>query len=114
MPLTYHWEGDYQYPDLEPEEPPTRQITKYGSLRRTFLKESRPEEYYERFLDGTLQEHLADIEEMAIERMDRIVEGMLKLDPGPDQMQDQLGWVRHRNNLESRAEEIVLHEIVFN
>ena len=113
MPLTYHWEGNIQYPDLWPEEPP-RHLTKYGILRRTFLKESRPAEYMERYMDGTLQEHLADIEERAIERMDIIIEGMLKLDPGPDQMQDQLGWVRHRNNLESRAEEIVLHEIVFN
>ena len=35
LELTYHWEGDYLIPDLEPPEAP--QIGKYGTMRHNYL-----------------------------------------------------------------------------
>ena len=36
LELTYHWEGDYLIPDLEPPEAP--RIGKYGTMRHKYLR----------------------------------------------------------------------------
>ena len=37
LELTYHWEGDYLIPDLEPPEAP--RIGKYGTMRHNYLRD---------------------------------------------------------------------------
>ena len=40
--LTYIQSGDYWIPDLKLESTEQRPLTKYGRMRRTFLREHRP------------------------------------------------------------------------
>ena len=48
MELTYTKVGDYYIPDLVLDEPePVRTIGKYGSLRRSYLKQHRRSFYQE-------------------------------------------------------------------
>lgn len=61
MELTYHQEGDYLIPDLTPGDEKQYSIGKYGSLRRTFLKDHRPILYNSLCLSGKLLPHLADV-----------------------------------------------------
>ena len=42
MELTYHRKGDYLFPNMVIETENAPQIGKYGMLRRTYLKENRP------------------------------------------------------------------------
>ena len=112
MELTYHWEGDYQIPDLaigEKQEP----IGKYGMLRKTFLKESRTGLYQGMMLSGKLNGHLAEIEKAATERMEILVERLLEKYPAPDKGKDQMAWVAYINSLRAMAEESVLQELVY-
>jgi hypothetical protein len=111
--LTYHQEGDILYPDLAPEKLPSRPIRKFGELRRLYLRDYRPALYLELLADEALLEHLADVEEQAQVLLDTVMEQMLKGDPGPDKKSDQMGWVGHHNNIQARAEESVLKEIVY-
>ena len=64
MELTYTKVGDYYIPDLVLDEPePVRTIGKYGSLRRSYLKQHRRSFYQELVTSGKLQDHLIDIED---------------------------------------------------
>ena len=61
---TYTKVGDYYIPDLVLDEPePVRTIGKYGSLRRSYLKQHRRSFYQELVTSGKLQDHLIDIED---------------------------------------------------
>ena len=112
--ITYHQEGDYLYPNIAPMPKETRPIRKYGALRRDYLKEEKPDQYAILIANGTLQYHLADIQEQADEMIERLMEEMLKKDPGPDKATNQLGWVGHRNATRAQAEEIVYQELIYN
>ena len=113
MEITYTQRGDYLFPDLtlEPEEPVT--IGKYGQLRRTHLKNRHPGFYWALFLEGKLNQHLLEVDQIAQKRVDRIVEQLLKTNPAPKKEDDPLGWAAHRNMLIAMAEESVLRELVY-
>ena len=65
---TYTRQGDYCLPNicLPPEE--ERPIGIYGQRRRAYLKEHHRVLYYNLLTTGTLDGHLADIEEQAQEQ----------------------------------------------
>ena len=84
-------------------------------MRRSYLKEHCPVFYSTLILDGTLFKHLAEIDQACNERMDIITSAMAKQEGVTEALKaaDQMGWVRRRNSIHSRAEEIVLHELVY-
>ena len=64
MDLDYLKCGDYLVPALKLPEKEYR-ICKYGLLRKRFLKEHRKGVYSAMLLDGTLYEHLQEVDEFA-------------------------------------------------
>ncbi len=84
-------------------------------MRRTYLKEHRKVLYTNLVTDGTLFEHLAEIDQSCNNRMEIIVSAMAKQEGVTEALKaaDQMGWVRHMNSIRSRAEEIVLTELVY-
>ena len=70
---TYTRQGDYCLPDvcLPPEE--ERPIGIYGQRRRTFLREHHRVLYYNLLTAGTLDGHLADLNEQAEAMFSRLV-----------------------------------------
>ncbi|MFQ9879082.1 MAG: TnpV protein [Ruminococcus sp.] len=75
MELTYHRKGDYLFPNLIIKEE-TVAIGKYGMLRKTFLKEHRKNWYQSMMLTGKLENHLAQTEKAAQERMEVLMKGV--------------------------------------
>ena len=112
MKLTYTRKGDYLYPNLTISTETQQPIGKYGLLRKSFLKEHKPDLYQSMLLTGKLDVHLADIDRDAQRRLERIVELMLKSNPAPSK-ENQLGWVAHINGVTAAAEEIILSELVY-
>ena len=112
---TYRKEGDYLIPNLLPPEAPEHQIGKYGWLCRTYLKEYRPIVYNTMLLDGTLWQYLADVDRTCNERMELIVGQMALRESVTESLKAESGleWVRRMNSIRSRAEEIVLREVVY-
>ena len=112
---TYRKEGDYFIPNLELPPASDYQLGKYGRMRRSYLKEHRPILYTNLLTSGTLHRHLAEIDQACNERMAIIVSDMARQEGVTEALKaaDQMEWVRRTNNIRSRAEEIVLTELVY-
>ena len=80
--IDYVLVGDYYIPQLElPTE--NRPIGRWGRLRKTYLRDHRPVLYNQLILSGELQTHLADVNEQAEERLERIIDQMTQVNtPG--------------------------------
>ena len=107
--------GDYLLPNLVLDETERRHIGKYGRLRKRYLKEHRRALYTNLLLTGKLDQHLTEIDEACEERMELLSQQMAKREGVTEALKasDQMGWVTRMNNIRNRAEEIVLHELVY-
>ncbi|MCD8367491.1 MAG: TnpV protein [Clostridiales bacterium] len=112
---TYTQVGDYFIPDLVLPDTKEYHIGKYGRMRRRFLKEQRPIVYTNMVLEGTLFEHLAEIDESCNSRMEIICKAMAEREGVTEALKaaDQLEWVRRMNSIRDRAEESILRELVY-
>ena len=112
---TYRQESDYLIPNLLPPEGSDTPLGKYGRLRRTFLKEHHNGIYTAMLMDGSLWNHLHEIDQSCKERLDRIVTQMAEQENVTETLKaaDQMEWVRRMNSIHNRAEEIVLADIVY-
>lgn len=112
---TYRQESDYLIPNLLPPEGSDTPLGKYGRLRRTFLKEYHNGIYTAMLMDGSLWDHLHEIDQSCKERLDRIVTQMAEQENVTETLKaaDQMKWVRRMNSIHNRAEEIVLADIVY-
>jgi hypothetical protein len=113
--LDYILVGDYYIPALEADEEPEGTITRFGRMREKFLKEHHHGIYSAFLMEGTLKQHLLDIQEQAEQRMDLLIEQMAKAEGVNEQLKadDQMAWVGLMNNIKFRAEEIVRDEIIY-
>ena len=107
--------GDYLLPNLVLDETERRHIGKYGRLRKRYLKEHRPVFYTNLLVTGKLFQHLAEIEHVCEERMDLLTRQMAKREDVTEALKtdDQMEWVRRMNSIRNRAEEVVLHDLVY-
>ncbi len=104
--IDYVLVGDYYIPMLTlPEE--NRPIGRWGRMRRDYLKENRPGYYSSLLLTGKLWTYLADLDEHAQERLDRIMEQMKVAEGVTEKLKadDQLKWIQRMNSICNRAEE---------
>ena len=113
--LTYTRCGDYYIPDLKLSEQPEAPIGKYGRMRQRYLKEHRPGLYSSLILSEKLYPHLLEIDWAARERMDAMLPRMMEAVGVTEELKarDQLAWVGGMNSIRSRAEEIILSEMIF-
>ena len=102
-------EGKYKYTYVDPKS------SKYGMMRKTYLKEHRPAMYSLYMLEDRLTEHLNTVDDEAQERMDILVSQMMEKQGITEELKarDQMEWVRAVNNIRNAAEEIVLKELVY-
>jgi hypothetical protein len=112
---TYTRVGDMLLPDLTLEETESKPIGKYGRMRKRYLKEHRPAIYSAMLLNGELYGHLSEIDQACEERMKLLARQMAKQEGMTEALKaaDQMEWVRRMNSIRSRAEEIVLNELVY-
>ena len=115
MELTYHWEGDVLIPDLELEDGSNYQIGKYGRMRQRYLFENHHAMYTHLVLTEKLWKHLEEVDMEYNDMMDMLTVRMAEREGVTEHLKsvDQLGWVRKINNIRSRAEEVVLHDLIY-
>ena len=112
---TYRQVGDYFSPDRVSQDDSNYQIGKYGRMHRSYLKEHRKILYNNYVLEGTLFKHLTEIDKACSEHMEILVSAMAKQECVTEALKaaDQIEWVCRMNSIRNRAEEIVLHELVY-
>lgn len=111
--LSFHHSGDYFLPDLAAPETP--RIGKFGTLRHEYLRTWHRGIFDGMLLKGTLNAHLEEIDRQANEMLERLTRQMATQEGVTEQLKaaDQMEWVRHMNSINSRAEEIVIHDLIF-
>ena len=112
--LGYLQTGDYFIPDLKlPQE--NRSIGKYGRMHRDYLQENNPIRFNDLVLEGKLWTYLADLNEQAQNRLQLIIRQMQEEESVNDELKEnnQMTWIQAMNSIHNRAEEIVLHELVY-
>ena len=113
MDINYIRSGNYYIPDLTlPEEP--RPMGKWGRMHREYLKEHKPIQYNCLLLSGELWTYLADLNEQAQDRLERMIDRMKAVEGITEALKasDPMVWVQSMNNIRARAEEIILQELI--
>ena len=114
MNIHYIRMGDYYIPDLTlPEE--IRPIGKWGRMHRDYLREHKPIQYNCLLLSGELWTYLADLNEQAQNRLERMIDRMKAVEGITEALKasDPMVWVQSMNNIRARAEEIILQELIY-
>ena len=112
---TYTRQGDYEYPDLKIPPEKEIEIGVWGQRYRRYLKQCHRIWYYNLLTAGTLNEHLADIDQQA-ERMFRSLVSTLSEQKNVTEKlkaNRPMEWVQKMNSIRNRAVEIVNSELIF-
>ena len=87
----------------------------HGRMHREYLREIHPARLNTLTLTGELWTYLADLNEQAQERLDTIMEQMKAAEGVTEELKrtSQMEWVQRCNTIHNRAEEIILHEMIY-
>ena len=113
--IEYHLEGDYYIPNLVVPKQGKLILNKYGRMRLKYLKEHKKVEYTIMLIDGTLNTHLKEIQEMADNRVQQIISDLKSKSDLTEDMKntDVLYWIGTMNAIKVQAEEIVFSELIY-
>ena len=114
--LWYELKGDYYYPMIALPKQEKIILGKYGRARLNYIKKYKKGLYTELMITGTLTKHLAEINKMANQRVNEIINELAKNENIPihyDGKMEQLEWVSLMNNYKHCAEEIIYYELIY-
>ena len=110
--LWYERDGDYYIPCLRL---PEINIGIWGERYLTYIREHKKLLHTKLFLNGTLYDHLAEINQQAEDMFSELVNQMKTNEGITEQLkaQNQMEWVRRMNNIRHRANEIIYNELIY-
>lgn len=113
--IEYHLEGDYYIPNLTIPKQEKITLNKYGRMRLKYLKENKKADYTIMLMNGTLNTHLKELQEMADNRVQQIISELKTKSDLTEDMKntDMLYWVGTMNSIKAQAEEIVFSELIY-
>ncbi len=112
---TYREENGYLIPNLTLPSEEEKPIGIWGQRHKRYLKEHRKATYTTLLTSGKLNTYLADINEQAQERFERLVKQLKQAQGITEQLKadNALEWIGRLNNIQTCAMEIVNKEIVY-
>ena len=112
IPYTLH--GEVYLPDLKLSSD-NRPIGHYGRLYLDYLKEQHPIRYNSLLLSNHFPACVADLNEDAYNLLHTIIRQLAQAEGVTEDLkqQDPMAWVGAMNNIRVRAEEIVLHDLIY-
>ena len=113
--LDYTFVNDHYLPNLTAAAPAEHPTGRWGRLHKKYLKEQHPIRYNQLLLSGELGGYLAKLDKQAEEQLALTVQQMQESEGVTEALKaaNQLEWVRRMNSIRSRAEEVVLSELVY-
>ena len=113
--ITYTEVNGYFISDLALPEQPEGDIGKYGRARLAFLRKHKSVLHMHMMTQGTLWEHLLEIQQTATERMELLTVQMMAAQGVTEDLKsyDQMHWVGKVNNIRACADEIIRNELIY-
>ena len=112
---TYTRQGDYEFPDLKVPPEKEIEIGVWGQRYRRYLKQHHRIRYYNLLTAGTLNGHLAEVDQQA-ERMFQLLVSVLSKQENVTErlkVNRPMEWVQKTNSIRNRAVEIVNNEWIY-
>ena len=111
--LRYELQDDY-YVLAGDDEAGCIPVGLWGRRYLRWLKENRRVTYTSLLTSGKLQEYLQQIDSQANEQYEMLIWQMASAEALSEQLKadDQMEWVRRMNSIRSRAEEIILKDLL--
>lgn len=112
--LWYVRNVDYYLPCLT--LPERKSVGIWGQRYRRYLKERRSAVYTAMLLNGTLDDHVAEIDRQAEKMLDRPTKQLTAREGVTDQLKasDQMVWIGSMSNICAKAEEAVNMKLIYN
>ena len=110
---TYRNENGILIPNLTAPET-SKEIGKYGSLHKKFIKQNYRAFYSTLLIKGTLFDYLEKVDIKAQNELNRLIKDMAERQGVNEELKakDQMAWVGAMNNIRHSAEEIVMKDVV--
>lgn len=112
---TYRMVGDYRIPNITLPAEASKLLGVWGLKRKDYLMKHERVQFNIMLMAGTLWTHLTEVDEQASDMFSRLVEQMKVKEGVTEQLKEdnQMEWVGRMNNIETRAREIVNHDLIF-
>ena len=112
---TYRTVGDYKIPNITLPAEARKPLGIWGLKLKDYLMKHKRVQFNIMLMNGTLWNHLSEIDEQASAMFSRLVEQMKFAEGITEQLKEenQIEWVARINNIEARVREIVNHELIF-
>ena len=112
---TYTRQGDYELPNLKIPPEKEIEIGIWGQRYRQYLKRYHKIWYYNLLTSGTLNEHLAEVDQQAERMFQSLVSALSKQENVTEELKAKhsMEWVQKMNSIRNRAAEIVNNELIY-
>ncbi|MBS5571059.1 MAG: TnpV protein [Clostridiales bacterium] len=112
---TYTRQGDYELPNLKIPPEKEIEIGIWGQRYRQYLKRYHKIWYYNLLTSGTLNEHLAEVDQQAERMFQSLVSALSKQENVTEKLKANrpMEWVQKMNSIRNRATEIVNSELIY-
>ena len=113
--LWYELQGDYYIPCIALSDEEQVEIGVWGQRYRRHLKQHHRIRYYNLLTAGTLNEHLAEVEQQAERMFQLLVSVLSKQENVTEELKAKhpMEWVQKMNSIRNRATEIVNSEWIY-
>ena len=114
--IQYRQVGDYLIPNLIlPPEEAKITLGKWGMMHKSYLEKHKKVFFSLLLSQGKLYQHCAEVENQARDMYDTLIEQM-KTNEGVTEAlkeQNQWEWVQRMGNIQQRAREVVINELIY-
>ena len=112
--ISYTLHGDVYLPDLKLNSD-DRPIGKYGRMYLRHLNDCHPAQYSEFLLSPNYPSRLADLNEDAYQMLYTLIRQIAAAEGITEDLKrrEPMAWIGAMNNIRARAEEIVLHDLIY-
>ncbi|MBR3819363.1 MAG: TnpV protein [Clostridia bacterium] len=112
---SYRMVSDYKIPNITLPVEAIKPLGVWGLKRKDYLMKHKRVQFNIMLMNGTLWNHLAEVDEQALDMFSRLIEQMKVNEGVTEQLKEenQMEWVARMNNIEARAREAVNHELIY-
>lgn len=112
---TYTRQGDYELPNLIIPPEKEIEIGVWGQRHRRHLKQHHRIRYYNLLTAGTLNGHLAEVDQQADRMFQSLVSALSEQENVTEKLKANrpMEWVQKMNSIRNRAAEIVNSELIY-